>query len=169
MDTRLQSETGPQPITPAGSDPPTTMEPVGVKPQGRKRPQAAIPKELRADVTQHARTIARKYPHLFAADRQLKDRVLRLMRATLPPRPRRRGRPGNQIVSRAVRLLRRFRRQHPEETPQQHWARVDRLVLPNPDSMMHADYEAAKFDLRRRVRWRMRKRRRKIPAQFAVS
>jgi len=129
----------------------------------------AIPRKLRIEVMQYTRNLGKKYAHVFAGDRQLKDRVLRLMRAMLPPRPRRRGRPGNQIVSRAVRLLRRFRRQHPEESPQQHWTRVDRLILPNPDSMMHADYEAAKFDLRRRVRWRMRKRRRKIPAEFAIS
>src|SRR5215471_2426121 len=147
-------------ISPAVSGLPTTR---------RKRRQAGIPKQLRLDLTQHARTIARKYRHLFAADRQLKDRILRLLRALLPPRPRRRGRPGNTDVTRAVRLLRRFRREHPEESPQQHWTWVDRLILPNLDSMMHADYEAAKFDLRRRVRWRMRKRRRKIPAEFAIS
>ena len=162
METSSQAETGPEAIAPGVSDPPTTK-------RKRVHRQAAIPRKLRIEVMQYTRNLGKKYAHVFAGDRQLKDRVLRLMRATLPPRPRRRGRPGNQIVSRAVRLLRRFRRQHPEETPQQHWARVDRLVLPNPDSMMHADYEAAKFDLRRRVRWRMRKRRRKIPAQFAVS
>jgi hypothetical protein len=103
---------------------------------------------------------ARKHRDLFAGDRELKDRVLRLMRVWLPPRPRRRGRPANAEITRAVRLLRRFRREHPAENPQQHWARIDRLLLPDPDSMVPAEWEAARFDLRERVRWRLRKRRR---------
>src|SRR5262249_9072430 len=128
----------------------------------RRRRQAAIPRELRTEVTQYARTLARKYRHLFRADRQMKDRTLRLMRALLPPRARRRGRPGNRDVTRAISLLSRFRRQYPEETRQQHWARVYALVIPNFHSMIDVEQETARFALRERVRWRMRKRRGKI-------
>jgi hypothetical protein len=40
----------------------------------RRHRQAAIPRELRAEVMQYARNLARRYGDLFAADRQLKDR-----------------------------------------------------------------------------------------------
>ena len=155
METSSQAETRPESIASGVSNPTTTK-------RKRLHRQAAIPKELRAEITQYARTLAKKYRHLFRGDRQMKDRTLRLVRALLPPRPRRRGRPGSRDVTRAISLLRRFRRQFSEETRQQHWARVYAVVIPDFHSMIDVEQETARFALRERVRWRMRKRRGKI-------
>src|SRR5215469_8048627 len=100
------------------------LRPPLAKPK-RHRREPPIPKNLRRDVRQYARALAKKYRPLFAADPKLKDRILRFARVLLPPRPRRRGHPGDPDTSRAIRLLQRLRREHPEECSQQHWARVD--------------------------------------------
>ena len=145
------------------------------KPKRRRRPgppipkEPRIPKELRAAVTEHACVIARQYRHLFAADRQLKDRVLHLVQALLPPRARRRGRPGLPDVTNAIRLRRQFRRQHPGKNAKQIWARVYPAVILGYDRMTELERESARNELRQRVADRLRKRARwkrtrKIPA-----
>jgi hypothetical protein len=144
--------------------------PLMVKHNRPHRREPPIPKELRNEVIQHARSLARRYRNLFAADRELKDRVLRLVGALLPPRPRRRGRPGNQKVTQALRLLGRLRRQYPEENSRQHWTRVDdAIVIPNLHVLTDAERESAKLQLRDRVRWRLRKRSRKIRTEISIS
>jgi len=155
------SQTMPESIVPGVNDPCTIR-------RKRRRRQAAIPRELRTEVTQCAKSLARKYAHLFAGDRKLKDRIMRLVRALLPPRPRRRGRPANTDVTRAIRLLRKFHRDYPEEVPRQHWARVYPLVIPNFHSMTDPEQDTSRFALRERVRWRLRKRRGKNRAEFSV-
>jgi hypothetical protein len=139
------------------------------KRKGKRRREPSIPKELRIAITQHARMIASEYRKLFAADRQLKDRVVRLLRALLPPR-RRRGRPRNQSTTRAIELYRKFRRQCPEEQPRATWSRVYPLVIPGYDSMPELEQRTAREKLRERIAWRRRKRRpRKIPAEISIS
>jgi hypothetical protein len=134
-----------------------------------KRRRPSIPKDLRIEVTQHARSIAKKYRKLFVADRQLKDRVLRLLRALLPPRPRRRGRPRDQTTTRAIVLYRKLRRQCPEDKPRAVWSRVYPLVIPGYDGMSELEQRTAREKLRERIVWRRRKRRpRKIPAEITV-
>jgi hypothetical protein len=160
MDTPAQPEAGPESIASGVSDPTTTK-------RKRLHRQAAIPKELRAEVTQYARTLARKYRHLFASDRQLKTRVLTLTRALLPPRPRRRGRPRNPTVTRAIALYRKFRRKSPEESPRQVWARVYPLAIPGYDGMPDMEQRAAREALRERITWRRRRKRRRPPEKSA--
>ena len=43
-----------------------------------------MPAQLRKETVEHARSIARRYGAAFKADRQLKDRVLRLARPSFP-------------------------------------------------------------------------------------
>jgi hypothetical protein len=136
----------------------------------KRRRRDSIPKELRIEVTQHARSIASKYRKLFVADRQLKDRVLRLLRALLPPRPRRRGRPRDQTTTRAIVLYRKLRRQSPEDKPRTVWARVYPLVIPGYDGMPEMEQRTVRETLRERIAGRRRKRRpRKIPAEITIS
>jgi hypothetical protein len=107
---------------------------------------------------------------LFAVDRGLKNRVVRLVRALLPPRPRRRGRPRDQTTTRAIVLCRKLRRQYPEEKPRAIWSRVYPLVIPGYESMSDLERRAAREHLRERCAWRRRKRRpRKIPAEISIS
>ena len=136
--------------------------------QDRREP--SIPKDLRRDVTQHARAIAKKYRSLFIADRQLKDRVMQLERALLPPRPRRRGRPGDPDVTHAIQMFRRFRRQYAAETPRQLWSRIYPFVIPGYDNMTKLEQRTKRETLQERIAWRRRKRRpRKIPAEISIS
>jgi hypothetical protein len=114
--------------------------------------------------------VARKYRKLFAADRRLKDRVLRLERALLPPRARRRGRPRNQTITGAIALYGKFRRQYPEEQPRIIWSRVYPLVIPGYQEMPDLEQRTAREKIREQVAWRRRKRHpRKIPTEISIS
>ncbi|HYK60855.1 MAG TPA: hypothetical protein VEV85_15600, partial [Bryobacteraceae bacterium] len=81
-----------------------------------------MPAQLRKEVVEHCRLIARKHRAAFQADAGLKARVLTLTRALLPPRPRRRGRPRNRETTRAILLYNQFRRQHPTQKPREIWS-----------------------------------------------
>jgi hypothetical protein len=136
----------------------------------RRRREPSIPKDLRIEVTQHARSIAKKYRKLFVADRQLKDRVLRLLRALLPPRPRRRGRPRNQTTSRAIILYRKLRKECPEDKPRAIWSQVYPLLIPGYADMPEVEQRTAREELQERIAWRRRKRRpRKIRTEITIS
>jgi hypothetical protein len=76
----------------------------------RQRTGPALPREVRKEITRCARQL-RQHPTLFSADPKLKDRASRFLRSLLPPQ-RRRGRPGIASVSKAILLLKRFKRQH---------------------------------------------------------
>jgi hypothetical protein len=135
-----------------------------------KRRRSSIPKDLRIEVTQHARSIAKKYGKLFAADRELKNRVVRLVRTQLPPRPRRRGRPGDQTTTRAIVLYRKLRKQCPEDKPRALWSRIYPLVILGYADMPDVEQRTAREQLRERITWRRRKRRpRKNPAEISIS
>jgi hypothetical protein len=136
----------------------------------KRRREPSIPKQLRIEINQHAPMIASEYRELFAADRQLKDRVLRLLRALLPPRPRRRGRPRNQTITSAIVLRRKFRRQYPEDKPRAIWSRIYPLVIPGYADMPEVEQRTAREKLREQVAWRRRKRHpREIPAEISIS
>jgi hypothetical protein len=134
-----------------------------------KRRTPSIPRELRKEVVERIRSIGRRYRAAFAADRELKVRVLTLTRALLPPRPRRRGRPHNPIVTAAIALYGKFQRKSPEESPRQLWSRVYPLAIPQWESMSELERRHARDELRERIAWRRRKRPRKIPAEIPVS
>jgi hypothetical protein len=136
----------------------------------RKRREPSIPKALRNEITQHARIIARKYRKLLATDRQLKDQLTRLFRALLPPRPRRRGRPRNPTITRAIVLRQQSRRQYPEDKPRAIWNRIYPLVIRGYADMPEVDQRTAREKLREQVSWRRRKRHpRKIRTEISVS
>src|SRR5262245_18711528 len=67
----------------------------------RPRREPSIPKNVRQDVMRFARKLAKRYRPLFTSNPQLKVRVGTIIRALLPPRPRRRGRPRNEETARA--------------------------------------------------------------------
>src|SRR5215471_16852373 len=120
----------------------------------RRRP--SIPTPLRADLTQYAKSIRRKYKSEFEADRELKNRALRLLKALLPPR-RRRGRPRNPELTRVIVLRQRLRRKFPDESPRQIWDRTCPRVIAGYDRMTEIEQRTAREDLRQRITWRRRK------------
>jgi hypothetical protein len=123
-----------------------------------------MPAQLRKEVVEHCRSIARKYGVEFKADRDLKARVLRLEHALLPPRPKPRGRPANPETTRAIRLYNRFRRQHPREKPAETWDRVCRMLYSEYARLSKIEQQDICDGLRGRVKSRARSRRvRKSP------
>jgi hypothetical protein len=133
-----------------------------------KRRKLSMPAQLRKEVIEHCRSIARKYGVEFKARRDLKARVLRLERALLPPRPNPRGRPRNPETTRALALYRKFRRESPEESPRKLWARVYPRVIDGWANKSDLEQRNARDELRERIVWRRRKRR-KIPAEISLS
>jgi hypothetical protein len=129
------------------------------KPRRRRQPtiRKQLPKQLRKEIAQQARDLSKRYD--FIADRTLKQRVVRLMAAMLPPRPRRRGRPCNEEITRAILLYSRARRQHPEEKPHESWERVCVLLYPGYEALPDIARRDTCEGLRLRVKSRFRSRR----------
>jgi len=143
---------------------------IKAKPKRRRKQRLATLEALRAEVTSHARAIASKYRHLFEADRELKTRILTLMRPLLPPFPRRPGRPGDPMVTNALKLRAKLRREFPEETARQICQRVYVAVIPGYTDLRPMEQRDARQRLQERMTWRRRKRHpRKNPAAISIS
>lgn len=131
----------------------------------RRHLKPPLPRDVRKDIVRFAIELSRKHRDLFKSDPKLKERVARLIRTLLPPKPRRRGRPGIESVSVAIRLLRQFRRQHPDERPEQIWQRIYPKAIHNYGAMSELEQGDARQNLRERVRWRQRATKRKLGAK----
>jgi hypothetical protein len=117
---------------------------------------ANLPRSLRKEISTLARKLARDYRALFASDPIYRKRAGQFLTALLPPKPRRRGRPGRPDVTQAIRLLQRFKREFPNERPAEHWARMYPLVIAGYGGMNPVEQRDARERLRERVRWRLR-------------
>jgi hypothetical protein len=121
---------------------------------------ASLPQALRKEIAALARKLAKEYRTVFAEDPTLRKRAGQFLTALLPPKPRRRGRPGDPNVTKAIRLLRKFRRECPNEHGERIWRRIYPLAIPNYDSMTALEQGDARQQLRERVKWRQRARKR---------
>src|ERR1017187_8800850 len=97
--------------------------------------RAPIPSALRKEIATFARKLKRDYRVLFATNPLNRRRAGQFLTALLPPKPRRRGRPGRADVTTAIRFLRQFRHQYPDERAAQHWQRVYPVAIPNYATM----------------------------------
>jgi hypothetical protein len=127
---------------------------------GRWAPRCNLPQEVRKELAIFARKLVRDHRPLFISDPDLRRRAGQFLTALLPPKPRRRGRPGLPSVTTAIRLLRKFRRQYPKERPARHWERIYPQAIPGYGSMTEVQQADARQILRERVRWRQRARKR---------
>jgi hypothetical protein len=59
-------------------------------------------------------------------------------------------------VTKAIRLLKVYRRRYPMERPVAHWAKMYPAVIPGYDEMNPVEQRDARERLRERVRWRRR-------------
>jgi hypothetical protein len=132
------------------------------KEKGRPRSTPPLPAAVRKEIARLALQLSRQHRALFMADPKLKDRAARLLRSLLPPKPRRRGRPGIDSVTTAIGLLRKFRRQFPGERWAKIWQRVYPEAIPDFAGMNPNEQEHARQVLRERVRWRLRERKRRM-------
>jgi hypothetical protein len=144
-----------------------TVPPIVAPSRNSRRQRPTIPKEIRKEVAQYARAISKKYGEAFQNDHKLKDRITRLVKALLPPRPKRRGRPRDPQITRAIRLHSSIRRQYPTEKPRELWYRVAAKLIPDFDSYNELEQRALVDDLRSRVKSRLRKHPARKPRQIS--
>jgi hypothetical protein len=111
---------------------------------------------MRKELATFARKLKRDHGALFATDPIYRERAGQFLTALLPPKPRRRGRPGRPDVTTAIRLLRQFRRQYTDERPTQRWKRIYPQAIPGYGAMTDIEQNDARQQLRERVRWRQR-------------
>jgi hypothetical protein len=134
------------------------------QPQSKSRRRSAtppVPAAVRKEIIHIARELNRQHGQLFKANPKLKDRAARFLRSLLPPRPRRRGRPGIDSVTKAIQLRAKLRRQYPGERPEQIWRRIYPEAISGYAGMSTVDQKNARQVLRERVRWRLRDRKRR--------
>jgi hypothetical protein len=147
------------------------LPPVSLKPKRQRRRGPAIPKKIRSEVAQFVYGLAGRYRNQFTPE--LKAKVLRLLRALLPPR-RKRGRPRDPAITRAGMLFRRFRRRYPHESRYEIWNRVCLILIPGYAVLSELDQRAACENLQARVKSRVdlirsrRKRQQKNRAQISA-
>jgi hypothetical protein len=113
---------------------------------------------MRKEIAALARKLAKEYRTMFTEDPVLRKRAGQFLTALLPPKPPRRGRPGIASVTKAIRLLRKFRRQYPGEREAKIWERIYPEAIPGYASMTDIEKADARQELRERVRWRQRAR-----------
>ena len=120
----------------------------------RRNEELALAPELLNDIVAAAQVIRENHQARFLVDRELKERCARLFRTLLPPRPRRPGRKPIASVTRAIRLMKRLRRQFPDIKPARLWARIYPKVIPNYANLT----EDGRWNERRRLRDRVHSR-----------
>jgi len=108
---------------------------------------------LRKEIACFARELRQQHRKNFTADPKLKDRISRFLRSLLPPK-RKRGRPGLDSVTKAIRLRQRLRRQYPGEKPEQIWKRIYPEAILGYAGMDRERQKAEQLLLRERVRSR---------------
>lgn len=125
-----------------------------------RRAEPELPRPVRKEIAALARKLNREHRPLFASDPVYRKRAGQFLTALLPPKPRRRGRPGRPDVTQAIRLRCQFRRLFPNEPFLKIWERIYPEVIPSYEGMNWVEQKDARERLRERVRWRQRASRR---------
>jgi hypothetical protein len=130
------------------------VAPVKRKPRRWKR--TAIPEDLRREVVEFGQRLEADYRSLFTRNPQLKRCLAKLLEFGRRP-----GRPGFPAVTKAQRLFTEIRGMYPTESPRALWRRVYPAAIENYESLGKLEKQAARQELRSRVRWRQRARKRR--------
>jgi hypothetical protein len=130
----------------------------------RKRQRQQLPRAVCQELTK----IARRYAHMFDGGKPtLKDVVVRYFRGLLQPH-RRSGRPCEQRITTASRLLKTYRKRYSTETYSATWARVYPVVIPGLRDLSPREASEQKRGLRSAVRARPNARRRRSKAKQSL-
>jgi hypothetical protein len=105
-----------------------------------------------------------RYAQAFEGKPALKAIAVRYFRAILQPH-RRSGRPCDQNVTTASRLLKTYRKRYPNETYSDRWARVYPTAIPDLETLPPREASREKSNLRAAVRSRTNARRRRRAKQ----
>src|SRR5207253_762322 len=106
-----------------------------------------------------ARKLKRDHRALFAFNSLYRKRAGQFLTALLPPKPRGRGRPGIPSVTLAISLMAKFKHQYPGERSAGIWKRIYPLAIPDYLAMTEVEQKDARQQLRERVKWRCKARR----------
>jgi hypothetical protein len=124
-------------------------------PRRRKSP---LPRPAQRTVIACARELKELHGAAFLANPELRRAAGKLLTALLPPRPRRRGRPFEPRISRAIRLLRRARKTNPGESPVERWARIADACIPGYSKLDCGKRRELRNNLKAAVRSRINTR-----------
>ena len=120
----------------------------------------SLPVELQADLETFATQCGQKHAAAFEADPHLKELCARALRTRLPPHTPT-GRPGLVSVTRALRLLKQYRKTHPADSAAERWARIYSQVIPMHATLSRDRRIHEQHLLRDRVRSRRNMQRRR--------
>ena len=120
---------------------------------GKRKPQL-LPRTFRKELAK----LTRRCGQVFEGKPTLKDVAVRFFRAQLH---RRSGRPCDQNVTTAIRLLRRYLRIYPTESYAETWSRIYPTTIPGLDGLPPRETSDQKRRLRSAVRARQNARRRR--------
>jgi hypothetical protein len=115
-----------------------------------------LPRDLGKDIARFALNLKRDHISLFASNPSLRKRVGQFLTALLPPKPKRRGRPGIPSVTRAIQLRKELHRQFRKEPWPKIWERIYPEVIPGYADLSDHEKKRAREVLRERVRWRLK-------------
>jgi hypothetical protein len=144
----------------ANSNPGRESPQPGPQVRGTIVARRSLPREVRKEITAFALTLKRQYRKVFTSNPPYRKSAGQLLTALLPPKPRRRGRPGRPDVTKAIRLRREFRRRFPNEQWPKIWERIYPAVIPGYCAMDEVWQRNAGQVLRESVRWRQSAERR---------
>ena len=94
-----------------------------------------IGRTIRKQIADFARKLSREHRAQFASNPLYRKRAGQFLTALLPLKSRRRRRPGGPDVTKAIQLLRAFKRQYPNERAAEHWAGMYPMVIPDYSGM----------------------------------
>jgi hypothetical protein len=121
---------------------------------------------MRQDLIEFGARLQRNYGSAFAANPRLKRSVSRLLESELPPSPRRPGRPGFPDVTKAEKMLNELHQMLPGEPYHSLWQNIYPACIEGHDSLNKLEKRAAEQELRDRVRWRRRARRKRASREL---
>jgi hypothetical protein len=134
----------------------------------RRRRRELIPEAMRRAVIEFAQALQGNHAVSFAANARLRYRVGRLLTAELPPGRRRPGRPGLPAVTKAYKMFDELRLRHPSEPARILWRDIYRHAIEAYDDLNEPERRAAEQELRDRVRWRRRARKRALRRRIKI-
>ena len=123
-----------------------------------------LPSEARKQILATARELSKRYAPVFEQNPSLRRVAATLFLTGIRPR-RRSGRPCDPAITRASSLLRKYRSEHPGETPAEIWERIYSVVIPGFAALPARARSKVARNLRAAVRSRRNSRRRRHRAK----
>lgn len=120
-----------------------------------------LPEALRLELSSFSQRLTQNYAAFFTSHPRAKHFLARLFKAQLPPLSRPRGPAGYKEVTEAIRRRDELRRRYPRKSPKKIWRMVYSAAIPAYDRLPRLERRVRANELRQRVLWRLKARRRR--------